>query len=80
MDASWTKTNLAFLLAWTTKSLDLDAVSAHPIVDSQKCVWFTRAVAPRAVLSLAISQFDTSEGLAIRTQGAIYAKASFSVL
>ena len=80
MDASWTKTNLAFLLAWTTKSLDLDAVSAHPIVDSQKRVWFTRAVAPRAVLSLAISQFDTSERLAIRTQGTTYVKANFSVL
>jgi hypothetical protein len=46
MDSSWTKTNLAFLIAWTTKSLDLDAVSAHPIIDSQKRLWFTRAVAP----------------------------------
>jgi hypothetical protein len=60
MDTSWTKTNLAFLLAWTAKSLDLDAVSLHPIIDSQKRLWFTRAVAPKAVLSLAISQFDAS--------------------
>ena len=41
MDSSWTKTNAAFLLAWTTKSLDLDAVSAHPLSDSQKHLWFT---------------------------------------
>jgi hypothetical protein len=34
---------LAFLIAWTTESLDLDAVSAHPIIDSQKRLWFTRA-------------------------------------
>jgi hypothetical protein len=80
MDASWTKTNSAFLQAWTNKSLDLDAVSAHPILDSQKRLWLTRAVAPKAILSLAISHFDTSEKLASRTQGSAYVKASFSNL
>jgi hypothetical protein len=80
MDASWTKMHSAFLQAWTNKSLDLDAVSAHPILDSQKRLWFTRAVAPKAVLSLAISQFDASEKLASRTQGTSYVKASFFVL
>jgi hypothetical protein len=80
MDASWTKPNSAFLLAWTSKSLDLDAVSPQPIGDHQKRVWFTRAVAPRAVLSMAISHFDNSERLASRTQGSAYVKADFSVL
>jgi hypothetical protein len=46
MDASWTKPNSAFLLAWTAKSLDLDAVAPQPTGDHQKRVWFTRAVAP----------------------------------
>ena len=56
LDASWTKTNLAFLIAWTTKTLDfLDSVLEQPIPESQKRIWFTRAVAPKTVLSLAIS-------------------------
>jgi hypothetical protein len=80
MDASPAKPNSAFLLAWTAKSLDLDAVSPQPIGNYQKHVWFTCAVAPRAVLSMAISHFDTSEQLASRTQGSAYVKADFSVL
>ena len=49
---------------------------------SQKRIWFNRAVAPKAVLSLAISQFDTSERLATieAAIGSSYAKADYSVL
>jgi hypothetical protein len=79
--ASWTKPNLAFLLVWATKSLDLDAVSPQPIGDHHKHVWFTRAIAPRAVLSMAVSHFDTSERLVSRAQeGSACVKADFSVL
>jgi hypothetical protein len=39
-----------FLLAFATKSLDLDTVFLHSIVDSQKRLWFTCAVAPMAIL------------------------------
>jgi hypothetical protein len=45
-DTTWTKTNLAFLTEWTTKTLDMDSVLVEPITDSQKRIWFTRAVAP----------------------------------
>jgi hypothetical protein len=55
IDSSWTKTNLAFLIAWTTKTLDLDNVLEQPITESQKRIWFTRAVAPKAILSLSPS-------------------------
>jgi hypothetical protein len=51
IDATWTKTNLAFLIAWTTKTLDLDGVLEQPITESQKRIWFTCSVAPKAVLS-----------------------------
>jgi hypothetical protein len=80
IDASWTKTNLAFLLAWTTRSLALDAVLEQPITESQKHIWFTRAVSPKAILSLAISQFDTSERLTSIGFGSSYVKANFSIL
>jgi hypothetical protein len=80
IDATWTKTNLAFLIAWTTKTLDLDSVLEQPITESQKRIWFTRAVTPKAVLSLAISQFDTSERLTAIGIGSSYTKAPFSVL
>jgi hypothetical protein len=80
IDSSWTKTNQAFLIAWTTKTLDLDSVLQQPITESQKRIWFTRAVAPKAVLSLAISQFDTSERLTAIGIGSSYAKARFSIL
>jgi hypothetical protein len=55
IDASWIKTNLAFLLACTTKSLDLDAVLEQPITESQKRIWFIRAVPPRPLYSLWLS-------------------------
>ena len=38
IDASWTKTYLAFLIAWTTNTLDLDSILEQPIVESQKHV------------------------------------------
>jgi hypothetical protein len=80
-DTTWTKTNLAFLTEWTTKTLDLDSVLVEPITDSQKRIWFTRAVAPsKAVLSLAISQFDTSERLTCIAMGPTYVKTLFSIL
>jgi hypothetical protein len=80
IDASWTKTNPTFLIAWTTKTLDLDNVLEQPITESQKRIWFTQAVAPKAVLSLAISQFNTSEMLTAIGIGSSYTKAQFSVL
>jgi hypothetical protein len=80
MDASWKNTNLAFLIAWTAKTLDLDNVLEQPITKSQKRIWFTRAVAPKAVLSLAISQFDASERLTAIGIGSSYTKAQFSIL
>jgi hypothetical protein len=78
--STWTKTNLAFLIAWTTKTLDLDSVLEQPITESQKRIWFTRAVTSKAVLSLAISQFDTSERLTAIGIGSSYTKARFSIL
>jgi hypothetical protein len=78
IDATWTKTNLAFLIAWTTKTLDMDSVLEQPITESQKRIWFT--LAPKAVLSLAISQFDTSERLTAIGIGSSYTKARFSIL
>ena len=80
LDASWTKTNLAFLIVWTTKTLDLDSVLEQLISESQKRIWFTRAAAPQTVLSLAISQFDTSERLTGLGIGSPYVKAQFSIL
>jgi hypothetical protein len=80
VDSSWTKTNQAFLIAWTTKTLDLDSVLEQPVIESQKPIWFTRAVAPKAVLSLAISQFDTSERLTAIGIGSSHTKARFSIL
>jgi hypothetical protein len=68
------------LIAWTATTLDLDSVLEQPITESQKRIWFARAVAPKAVLSLAISQFDTSERLTAIGIGSSYAKARFSIL
>ena len=67
-------------LAWTTKTLDLDSVLEQPITESQKRIWLTRAVASKAVLSLAISQFDTSKRLTTIGIGSSYTKAQFSIL
>jgi hypothetical protein len=80
IDASWTKTNLAFLIEWTTKTLDLDSVLEQPITESQKRIWFTCAVSPKAILSIAIAQFDTSERLTTVGLGSGYKKAQFSIL
>jgi hypothetical protein len=73
---------LAFLTAWTTKTLDLvDAVLEEPVTESQnKRIWFTRTVAPKALLSATISQFDTPERLTGLAMGPSYVKASFSIL
>jgi hypothetical protein len=79
IDTTWTSTNLAFLLAWTTKSLDLDAVLVLTATPAQKRVWFARAIAPKSVLSLAILQFDTSECLTSIGVGSSHVKADFSV-
>jgi hypothetical protein len=76
IDSSWTKTNQA----WTAKTLDLDSVLEQPVTESQKRIWFARAVAPKAVLCLAVSQFDASERLTAIGIGSSYAEARFSIL
>jgi hypothetical protein len=78
--SSWTKTNQAFLITWTPKTLDLNSVLEQPVTESQKRIWFTPAVAPKAVLSLAVSQSDASERLTAISIGSSYAKARFSIL
>jgi hypothetical protein len=80
LDATWKKSNLAFLVAWTTKVLDLDLVLEEPVTASQKRIWFTRALAPKALLSMAISQFEASEKLTAMAIGDTYVKAPFSTL
>jgi hypothetical protein len=80
VDSSWTKTNQAFLIAWTAKTLDLDSVLEQPITESQKRIWFTCAAAPKAVLSLAVSQFDASKRLTAIGIGSSHAEARFSIL
>jgi hypothetical protein len=80
IDLSWIKTNQAFLIAWTAKTLDFDSVLEQPITKSQKRIWFARAVSPKAVLSLAISHFDTSERLTAIGIGSSHTKARFSIL
>jgi hypothetical protein len=61
--------------------LDLDSVLEQTIAESQKRIWFDHApVAPEAVLSLAISQFDTSKRLTAIRVGSSHAKAQFSIL
>ena len=53
IDALWTKTNLAFLIVWTTKTLNLDSIFLEqPITESQKRIWFTCAIAPKRQYSL----------------------------
>ena len=80
LDSTWKKTNLAFLIAWTTKILDLDLVLEHSITTSQKRIWFTRALAPKVMLAMAISQFEASEKLTAMAIGAGYIKSPFSTL
>ena len=80
MDSTWKKTNLAFLIAWTTKILDLDLVLEHSVTTSQKRIWFTRALAPKVMLAMAISQFEASEKLTAMAIGAGYNKSPFSTL
>jgi hypothetical protein len=80
LDANWKKPTLAFLAAWTTKLIDLDQVLEHSVTASQKCIWYTRALAPKVMLSMAISQFEASEKLTAMTIGSSYGNASFSTL
>jgi hypothetical protein len=80
INASWTKTKLAFLIGWTTKTLDMDSVLEQPIAESQKRIWFAPAVAPKAVLSLATSQFYTSKRHTAISISSSCAKPQFSIL
>ena len=80
LDSTWKKTNLAFLIAWTTKILDLDLVLENSVTTSQKRIWFTRALAPKVMLAMAISQFEASEKLTAMAIGAGYNKSPFSTL
>ena len=80
LDTTWKKTNLAFLNAWTTKILDLDLVLDQATSESQKRIWFKRALAPKLILSMSVSQFESSEKLTSIAFGASYVKSPFSTL
>jgi hypothetical protein len=67
-----------FLNAWATKILDLDLVLLQATSESQKRIWFTRAIAPKRLLSMSISQFEASEKLTGLAFGPSYQKAPFS--
>ncbi len=69
-----------FLNAWATKILDLDLVLLQATPESQKRIWFTRAIAPKLMLSMSISQFEASEKLTGLAFGPSYHKAPFSTL
>ncbi len=80
LDSTWTKTNLMFLNTWATRILDLDLVLIQPTTESQKRIWFTRAISPKLILSMSISQFEASEKLTGLAFGSTYQKAPFSTL
>ena len=80
LDDTWKQTNLMFLNSWATKILDLDLVLLHPTSESQKRIWFLRAIAPKLILSMSISQFEASEKLTGMAFGSSYQKAPFSTL
>ena len=67
-------------MVWTTKVLDLDSVLTHAVTPSQKRIWFTRALAPKAILAMAISQFEASEKLTAMAMGPSYVMSPFSTL
>ena len=46
LNDNWKKSNLMFLNAWATKILDLDLVLLQATPESQKRIWFTRAMHP----------------------------------
>jgi hypothetical protein len=50
LNDNWKKSNLMFLNAWATKILDLDLVLLQATPESQKRIWFTRAIAPKLML------------------------------
>jgi hypothetical protein len=68
-----------FLNAWATKILDLDLVLIQATSESQKRIWFTRAIAPKLML-MSISQFEASEKLTGLAFSPSYQKAPFSTL
>jgi hypothetical protein len=80
LNDTWKKSNLMFLNAWATKILDLDLVLLQATSESQKRIWFTRAIAPKLMLSMSISQFEASEKLTGLALGPSYQKAPFSTL
>jgi hypothetical protein len=65
--------------AWTTKVLDLDNVLVDATTESQKCIWFVRAITPKTLLSIIISLFEASEKLTKLSIGIIYVNAPFSI-
>jgi hypothetical protein len=76
---TWKKSNLMFLNAWATKILDLDLVLIQATSESER-ICFTRAIAPKLILSMSISQFEASEKLTGLAFGPSYQKAPFSTL
>lgn len=64
LDGTWMKPNLMFLNAWATRILGLNLVLlVQPTTESQKWIWFMRAIAPKLILSMSTSQFGASEKL-----------------
>jgi hypothetical protein len=63
LNDTWKKSNLVFLNAWATKILDLDLVLLQATSESQRRIWFTRAIVPKLMLFMSISQFEASEKL-----------------
>ena len=80
LDSTWKRTNLAFLNAWTTKTLDLDLVLATPSSEAQKRIWFTRSIASKTLLAMSISQFEASSKLTALAMGPSYTPPPFSTL
>jgi hypothetical protein len=75
---TWKKSNLVFLNVWATWIHDLDLVLIQATTESQKWIWFTRAIAPKLILSMSIFQFEASEKLTRLAFGSSYQKAPLS--
>jgi hypothetical protein len=80
LDDTWKKTNLMFINTWATKVLDLDLVVLQTTSDSQKRIWFARALAPKLMLSMSISQYEASEKLSSYHLGSTFKSSPFSAL
>jgi hypothetical protein len=80
LNDTWQKSTLVFLNAWATKIIGLDLILLQAIPESQHRIWFTRAITPKLMLYMSISQFEASEKLTGLAFGPSYQKAPFSTL